>query len=595
MGIPQILDLREKQRVRDEVFTPSSGVRLTSGLLKSAFDNNTGYLKTLSMDSMLYWFRAKAGLPAPGEPYRGHFEDNIRGQTAGLFMMGAANSLRWEQDGELDDKVNRIIDVIDSCKEDDGYLMAVPKSEFGTKEYPNYVRCWLIYGLLAAGLIGKARAYSLLRNWQDWFNDCEDLPVIKYLSLGFQGIVGSTNTYLSPVGVTRDLEIAVEYYQEDWRLAQFIIGEKTDDWGLGLDHVVHKRDVYGVEHFPHGTELTALEGYLDLYRATGKHLYLNAVRGAYDMYGRSWQHPGGGIVMIEKEEMFPGCYWLSPERRYNELCCSVFWIYLNQRLHRLFPMEEKYVDEIEKSIYNVAVANQVGTEGIRYHANIHRNKEDRYGEVHCCEGQGTRLFGALPEFLYSLAPDGLYVDIYSASQITWDVDGVDASLSTETEMPLGGRVSISFSLPSQRTFKLRLRIPSWATSQVDISVNGQDAASGEPGSYCILDRCWEDGDTVTFDLPMGFRATRYEGAEQVEGHSRYAFEYGPVLLGVVGDMNYSDGQNIRLDRELGDPSDWLAPGGKPLHFQVEGNPGYRFMPYFEITGQPFTCYPLYND
>src|SRR5262245_21242157 len=125
------------------VQVPPTGVRLTGGLLKRAHEDNLGYLKSLSMDSILYWFRVKAGLPAPGEPYRGHFEDNIKGQTAGLFLMGAANSLRWQDDAELRQRVNAIVDGIDACKEPDGFCEPIAKSEFGTKEYPNYVRVWL--------------------------------------------------------------------------------------------------------------------------------------------------------------------------------------------------------------------------------------------------------------------------------------------------------------------------------------------------------------------------------------------------------------------------------------------------------------------
>ena len=490
MAERQILDLREKQAVKDEIFTPARGVKLNDGVLRPVFDNNKRYLKSLSMDSVLYWYRKKAGLPAPGEPfhYRNHWEDNVKGNTVGLVMMGAANSLRWEEDDELREIVDRTVDCIDECKEPDGYLMAVPKSEFGTKEYPNHVRAWLTYGLTAAGLVGNDRAYSLLRSWQDWFNQCDELPIIKYLSIAFQGIIASTTAYFSPIGTQRDLEVAAEYYQENWRLAQFILGEKSQTWGLGVEPIVHKRDVYGRQHYPHGYELTAIEAYLDLYRATGTHLYLNAVEGAYEMYKQGWQHPGGGIVMIEKEEMFPECYWLSPERKYNEVCCSVFWIYLNQRLHRLFPLEARYVDEIEMCIYNVGVASQVGTKGIRYHAKLHKHKEERYGEVHCCEGQGTRLFGALPEFLYSLAQDGVYVDIYAASQITWDHNGTDITLATDTAMPHDGQVRLVFSLASEQTFKLRLRIPSWASSPVEIDVNGERAETGEPGSYCVLAR-----------------------------------------------------------------------------------------------------------
>ena len=34
-----------------------------------------------------------------------------------------------------------------------------------------------------------------------------------------------------------------------------------------------------------------------------------------------------------------------------------------------------------------------------------------------------------------------------------------------------------------------------------------------------------------------------------------------------------------------------AVAGKPLHFTVNGNPDFEYMPYLEITDQAFTCFP----
>ena len=31
--------------------------------------------------------------------------------------------------------------------------------------------------------------------------------------------------------------------------------------------------------------------------------------------------------------------------------------------------------------------------------------------------------------------------------------------------------------------------------------------------------------------------------------------------------------------------------GKPLHFIINGNPDFEYMPYLEIQDEPFTCYP----
>jgi hypothetical protein len=32
-------------------------------------------------------------------------------------------------------------------------------------------------------------------------------------------------------------------------------------------------------------------------------------------------------------------------------------------------------------------------------------------------------------------------------------------------------------------------------------------------------------------------------------------------------------------------------GGQPLHFTVRGAPGARYMPYWQIHQEPFTCFP----
>ena len=37
--------------------------------------------------------------------------------------------------------------------------------------------------------------------------------------------------------------------------------------------------------------------------------------------------------MCEAEKAYPKCYWLDSDRHYNELCCSSFWLLLNQRFH----------------------------------------------------------------------------------------------------------------------------------------------------------------------------------------------------------------------------------------------------------------------
>lgn len=65
------------------------------------------------------------------------------------------------------------------------------------------------------------------------------------------------------------------------------------------------------------------------------------------------------------------------------------------------------------------IANQTQDGSIIYHAMLvgHKNRGENHNT--CCEGQGTRWFGALPEFIYSIADDGVYVNLFNDSSIEW--------------------------------------------------------------------------------------------------------------------------------------------------------------------------------
>ncbi len=605
--IEQVYDYNSKMVVKDELFTPLSGVRLNAGLYKRVFENNIKFLSLLNMGSMMYWFDIKTGTPTEAEPYKGHFEDNLKGSTLSMYLMGAANTLRWVDNDELREKVHILMERLRTAAEDDGFLMPVDKRRFAYIEYPHYVRIWLTYALCAVGLSCDEGAYGMLAKWQEWFNNCVDLPIIKYLVLAFQGVVASTHVYSTPVGTKRDIDVTIETYEEPWRLAQFMRREKN---------AVHIRNQPGIEPHAHGTETEAFEGYIDLYRATGRNYYLDAVLGAYELYKRDWQHAGGGIVMCEgmKTDNYPGCRWIATKNKYNELCCTSFWLHMCQRLHRLFPDKEEYMAEVEKSLFNIAFANQSEGDGIRYFAFMEEKKQ-KPGLVHCCCGVGTRIYGSLPEYIYSVSDDTLCVNLYTPSEIDWN--GV--TLVSEADIPYSEYVRLSLKIPAVgsgsasenggKKFRMKLRIPCWTVvknpavsgdgcetaggDKVEIYVNGQMAASGKPGSYVDIEREWQDGDFVTFRLGMDFRLTKYSGADELPGLARYAIEYGPVLYAVAG----SDYKSARIvGWSISDYKSRLKPAGEPMAFDIDGKPGYRLMPYMDIgCEEEFTCYPVFCE
>lgn len=547
-----------KYAVEYRINKPMGGVQLTGGALKDAFENNVSFLKKFDMDRMLYWYRVHKGKPAPGVPYAGdagHFENNLKGQTAGEFMMGAGTALLWQEDETLRAMVQGLIAEMDECRDADGFIIPIPREQFDTKEYPNYTRAWITFGLLDAGYAGESRAFELARDMADYFNHSNVLPYVKDLNLGFQGILANTRMYDAPNGKWEDMQVAIDHYQETWWLKQVIAGDHRAIYDHPGNH-------------PHSTLLTTLEGYLDLYRATGEAIYIDAVKSALHMYEDKWQHVGGGINMCEFDTYWPGCNWLSPKHSYNELCSTNFWILLNQRMHLLFPDEAHYVDEMENSIYNVLLAAQVGDVGYHYLNFLERTKDYRYlDRATCCASLGTRLAGLLPQFVYSYAENDVYVDLFAQSRAELP-NGV--TLRTETNMPEDGHVKIVIE-KAEHPVKLHVRIPRWSVK--------------DGKSYYEIHSDVKAGDVFEYDFAFSLKTTKYSGGEELVGKERWAVEYGPLLYAAMGAPNPV---SVAFDPEK--PEKWFTKNGKKLI--LKGDTRHEYWAYKNIHDEPFSVYPV---
>ncbi len=566
--------MTNKFKVSFAAHAPTQGVKLTGGRFKKAFEDNIRFLKGFDLDRLLYYYRVHAGKPAPSVPYAyqsGHFEVNLKGQTAGEFLMGACTTLLWQEDSQLRALADAVVREIDACKDADGFLLPITREEWHTKEYPNYTRAWVTFGLLDAGFSGNTRAFELARMMGDFFNHCDLLPYVKDMNLGFQGILANTRLYTSPVGVQEDIDVALSAYEEKWWLEQVIAGDHRAIYSHPGNH-------------PHSTLLTTLEGYFDLYLATGNELYLNAVKAALPMYESKWQHVGGGINMCEFDHYYPGCNWLSMKHHYNELCSTNFWVLLNQRMHLLDPDNSHYVDEMENSLYNVLLAAQVGDVGFHYLNFLEGGKDARYlDRCTCCASLGTRLVGLLPQFLYTTAGNTVYADIYASSEAELSLDSGLVRLACKTQMPDHGRVSFRVD-SAEEPFTLKLRIPRWAAKPVVISVNGAPALTAGPG-YAALEAI-KQGDEISFTLPMTFKITKYTGGEELVGQDRYAVEYGPLLYAAMGPSI------VHVEWDVNHPSKWLKkiPGARK--FRIAGDNAHEYWAYIDIHDEPFSVYPV---
>ncbi len=574
-----VTDSKTWQPPKLKALTPKSGVTLNGGIFERAMRNNIEYLLgSYSTDDLLRQFYERTGKIKNFKPTGSQifWEEDLAGSNAGRFLMGAGNTVRWIDDPELQRRLSVVVDGIEECRQPNGYIMAYPEDTIFYSERAAYTRAWLTHGLLEAAYSGNTKALPMLRGYYDWFNQQAFLPdMLRGAIQGGQGMVANTRVGTSPVGKPADAQVIQRYYQEDAWLHGLAKREKEQVWQYPYDR-------------PHCYLLTNLEAYLDMYLITGDQRYYDAVLGAWELYRSHWQQAGGSISIIEFEEDPPDSNYL--RQHLGELCGSSFWVFLNQRFQQLHPDDERFATEIEKSIYNVGIANQDGGIGLRYHTILEGRKEKSTHQNTCCEGQGTRLLGSLPEHIYSISPDGLYLHLYEPSTIRWQQSNQPMQLTIETRFPMETKVLGTIMVKAPTQANLKIRVPSWAASAMHLSVNSNPAGVGEPGTYVALNRQWRDGDTIEFTLPATVQAKQYTGADQIDGQMRYSFEYGPILLAAVGSSRA--GLSFDGDHSLEHIASQLETiEGSPLHFAVRGNPSVTFMPYWQISEEEFTCYP----
>jgi hypothetical protein len=570
---------------------PERGVTLEGGPLREAFERNLGYLAE--------WF-AKSDRGSRPADEKNWWETCLAASSEGRMLGVAGHSLRWGERAEARDILNTLIDRIKARQTPAGYCLPYPEEELrpntngGMDERRNYDRVNLTRGLAAAGLAGHPDALAIVRRFYDWFNVSPYLPYTlagyfdaspeRENSWAWPGELGSSHNcsngleghllaHLSAVGKPEDLVAALRYLVQDWFL-----------------EASARREPLSLSHYPchvaHSYVLLSYLFWLDMYRATGGEKFLQAALGAWEIVRDHFLHIGGSLAICENTQGAypPDSYYLRVDHQHHtgETCGSVFWADINHRLLQLFPHDARYADEIEQVVYNVILANQDARGHIRYHARLQGRKEEARSINTCCEVFGTPFIARLPQYLYSLADDGLYVNLFAPSSIAWTQAGAPVSLRCATEFPFRPEVELRVEAATPAAWRLRLRVPTWAGAAMPCRVNGEPAGAGEPGAFLVLDRVWRTGDTVTFALPPAWRTVRYRGVDEDAKHPRYALMKGPVLMALTGADDLALTPDDLLDRLREDA---------PLQARIEGIENARYQPYWTIQDVTFTCFP----
>jgi hypothetical protein len=270
----------------------------------------------------------------------------------------------------------------------------------------------------------------------------------------------------------------------------------------------------------------------------------------------------GGLGARHEGEAFGDAFELPNRTAYGETCAAVAGVYWNDRMFRLTG-DARYVDVLERTLYNGAIAgvslggdtffypNPLESDG-RYAFNQGALTRKPWFDSSCCPTNIARFIPSVPDYVYAVRGDALYVNLYVASQARIDVGGASATLTQKTEYPWDGRVELRIDPGRARPLELRLRIPGWArnrpvpselyryagdaTAAYTIRVNGKPTTERLDGGYAVIARTFSKDDVITLELPMPVRRVLADD-RVAEDSGKLAFERGPFVYCAEGADN----------------------------------------------------------
>ena len=203
---------------------------------------------------------------------------------------------------------------------------------------------------------------------------------------------------------------------------------------------------------------------------TGLHQYFDAAHAMWTDAVTRKMYVTGGVGSTGNEGFGEG-YVLPNVSAYAETCAVLMFMTLNHRLF-LATGDGKYIDVLERGMYNNALSG-VSIAGNRFYyvnrlASAGDGRDTRWdrASLECCPPNLVRFLASMPGYIYAHDGHGaLYVNLYVSSQTAFEVAGKQLSLAVDSEMPWGGKSTITVSANAPVRARLKLRVPGWTRNQ----------------------------------------------------------------------------------------------------------------------------------
>jgi DUF1680 family protein len=258
-------------------------------------------------------------------------------------------------------------------------------------------------------------------------------------------------------------------------------------------------------------------------------------------------------------------------------------------------------DYYERALYNHVLASQDPHTGrMAYHIPVYGGWFMPYNTANdsawCCTGTGFENHAKYGDSIYWHDAEGLFVNLFIASELTWHEKGV--TIRQETRYPEEETTRLVWRCDRPTAMTVRIRFPGWATQGMEIKLNGAAVQQhAQPGSFVCLTRTWQNADCIDVKLPMSLRLE-----PMPDNSTRAAICYGPVVLagelgseGMKPPMPYAIKQSDFF-KTAPPPMAVLLAGGRTVGEWVETVPGKPLTFRTKDVGQPddVTLVAFYN-
>lgn len=281
----------------------------------------------------------------------------------------------------------------------------------------------------------------------------------------------------------------------------------------------------------------------------------------------------GGIGSSGHNEGFTEDYDLPNKEAYCETCASVGMVLWNTRMNS-FTGDAKYIDVLERSLYNGALAGISLAGDTFFYVNPlesdgNHHRQAWYGCA-CCPSQMSRFIPSLGNYIYGESRDALWVHLFIGN--TAHVQG--ATVTQITEYPWNGNIQIKLTDVQKFKKEIRVRIPDWCPSYT-VTINGKPVQPVVEKGYAVLHRNWKSDDTIALALDMPVRMVAADPKVKADEGKR-AIQRGPLVYC----MEEIDNPTTYDGAGLSEKAEFIVTPQNGLNFISTADGTLRFIPYY---------------